>query len=412
MSNTQEAGDRQRAGQVQALAELIVSPTGVNVQPGQIVGITAEPGQEDIWRAVAEAAYVRGAKFVDPWIFDVHVKHSRLLHADADTLTYRPPWLGERYRTMGELHAAQIRLTGPVAPHILDDIDSTRAGHDVLPRVPESQEMIHKDLWNWCVTPGPSAGWASLVYPDLPEAEALARLWDSVSHVMRLDEPEPERAWDERFSQLNAVAKRLNNLRFDALHFSGPGTDLTIGLLPSSEWVAAGSENVDGVKYTSNLPTEEVFTAPDPRRVDGHVRSTKPLQVSGGFVSGLEVRFEQGVAVNATATEGEGLLRTLIAKDEGAARLGEVALVDRESRIGALDTVFYETLLDENSASHIALGAAYPDTVGTDADRERINISEVHTDFMIGSNDVAVTGVHADGTQVPLLRDGNWQFDL
>jgi aminopeptidase len=194
------------------------------------------------------------------------------------------------------------------------------------------------------------------------------------------------------------------------VRFEGPGTDLTIGLLPSSQWIAATFTTVDGVVHQPNIPTEEVFTTPDPERVDGMVASTKPLFTSGTTVTGLKVRFEGGRAVGVQADQGVEVMRGMIASDEGAARLGEVALVDREGRIGPLGTVFFDTLLDENAASHIALGAGYRVGVRDTADRPRINTSSIHTDFMIGSDDVSVTGFRSNGDAVPLLRDGNWQI--
>jgi aminopeptidase len=209
--------------------------------------------------------------------------------------------------------------------------------------------------------------------------------------------------------ELSAVAGRLSERRFDALHFEGPGTDLTVGLLPSSRFVAGGIETVDGIPHRPNLPSEEVFTTPDPTRTEGHVRSTKPLDVAGTVVRGLEVTFEGGRAVSIEAEHGAEMLRRRAAGDEGASRLGEVALVDGDSRIGHLSTVFYETLLDENAASHIALGNGLDWAVG-DEHLDRVNRSEIHIDFMIGSHEVAVTGVTTDGERVPVLRGGEWQL--
>jgi aminopeptidase len=207
---------------------------------------------------------------------------------------------------------------------------------------------------------------------------------------------------------LVGVCARLTDARFDALHFEGPGTDLTVGLLPSSRWISASFETKDGIPHVPNLPSEEVFTSPDPERVDGVVRSTKPLFVSGTLVEGLTVRFDGGRAVEIGATRGAETLRTMVEQDPGAARLGEVALVDREGRIGPLGTVFYDTLLDENAASHVALGTGFQFAVETEADRARVNESQIHVDFMIGGDDVDVTGLTADGTRVPVLRGGAW----
>ncbi len=401
------------AARARALAELIVAETGVNVRPGQVVGITAEPGMEVVWRAVAAAAYARGAAYVDPWIFDPYVKHARLELAPLDSLSFVPPWWGERYRALGELGGAQIRLAGPVAPTLMDDIPAQRLGQDMLPRLRETLEVTHARQWNWIVAPGPSAGWAGALYPSLDHGGAVDRMWEEIGFVMRLDGPDPVSAWRRRFGTLERVAAHLSAQRFDALHFQGPGTDLTVGLLPGSRWKSVGAdESLQGVRFAANLPSEEVFTAPDPLRVDGHVASTKPLVVGGGTVRGLVVTFAGGRAVSVEAEQNARLVEAMIARDAGAARLGEVALVDGESRIGQLGTVFYETLLDENSASHIALGAAYPDTVDDELSAARINHSSIHIDFMIGSPEVDVTGVGADGSRVPLLRGGAWQFDV
>jgi aminopeptidase len=341
------------------------------------------------------------------------VKHSRLAHAPLESLAYRPPWWGERLQAIGALNGAAIRLSGQPNPTLMDDIPSERLGHDMMPRLPETLSIVHARQWNWIVAPGPNAGWAAGLYPDLSPDAAVARMWEELSFVMRLNEPDPTAAWRQRFATLKAVATHITAMRCDSLHFEGPGTDLTIGLLPGSVWKEAGSdETAAGIPFTANLPTEEIFTAPDPARVDGHVTSTKPLVVGGGVVRNLKVSFTGGRAVSVDADQGAELVRTMVATDAGAARLGEVALVDGESRIGQLGTVFYETLLDENSASHVALGAAYPDTVDGDESRALINESSIHIDFMIGSDDVAVTGVLGDGTRVSLLRGGEWQFEI
>jgi aminopeptidase len=208
---------------------------------------------------------------------------------------------------------------------------------------------------------------------------------------------------------LVGVTERLTAARFDAIHFEGPGTDLTVGLLPSSSWMSASFSTADGIPHVPNLPSEEVFTTPDPVRVDGVVRATKPLQLAGATIEGLTVRFEGGRAVQIDADKGADVLRSMAAHDDGASRLGEVALVDGSGRIGPLDTVFYDTLLDENAASHIALGQAFAFALD-EQDAERANTSMVHIDFMIGGDQVDVTGVTQDGARVPVLRSGVWQL--
>jgi len=389
-------------------AELVVR-FAANVQPGQIVAIGTEPGKLELTRAVAGAAYRAGAKFVDVAQFDLHVKRSRILHAAEETLDFVPPWYGERILALSELRAARIGLTGPAAPGLLSDLDPRRAGRDQLPFLRETSEVVNARTTNWTAVPCPTQQWAELVYPELAPAAALVRLWDDVLHMCRLDEADPVAAWRERQDVLAGVSERLGALGFDALHFEGPNTDLRVGLLPTSRWLSARFHTIDGIAHMPNLPSEEIFTAPDPARVDGTVSATKPLVVGGSIVRGLRVGFEGGRAVSIEADEGGELLSQYAQRDAGACRLGEVALVDRDGRIGPLDTVFYDTLIDENAASHIALGAAYEFTVG-EPDVAQINRSQIHIDFMIGGPAVDVTGIAADGDRVPVLHGGAWQI--
>ncbi|MSO57518.1 MAG: aminopeptidase [Thermoleophilia bacterium] len=392
------------------LAELIVS-TGANVQQGQLVTLGISPGKEELARAITGAAYRRGARFVDVYSFDNLVKRERLLHADEDTLEYVPPWLAQRLLHLADEHGARISLTGPQGgAEALAGVDSARLGRDLLPYVKETMGVINRQVTNWCVSPGPSREWAQLVYPDLSPEAAYERLWEAVAHIARLDEPDPAEAWRVRGEQLRAAADALTERRFDAIRLHGPGTDLTVGLLPSSRWLAAGDITVDGVRHWSNLPTEEVFTSPDPLRAEGHVTATRPLLWYGIEADGLRVEFRDGRAVRIDAGKGAEAVRNVAAKDDGASRLGELALVDGEGRIGALGTVFHETLLDENAASHIALGAAYARGVDEGPDRERINKSAIHIDFMIGSPEIDVDGLTSDGSTVPVLRAGVWQI--
>jgi aminopeptidase len=394
---------------VTALADLAVH-FGANVQPGQVLAISSEPGKEDLTRAIADAAYAAGALFVDLSVFDVHLKRARALHADTETLGFVPPWIGARALALGEHRCARVALTGPVAPRVMDDVNPALLGLDMLPSVREGMIVVNQRTCNWTVVPCPTLGWATLVHPRLEPAAALERLWQQVAHVCRLDEEDPVAAWQARIEELLDASQRLDALRLDALRLVGPGTDLTIGLLPSSTWCAAQFETVDGVRHAPNLPTEEVFTTPDPERVDGFVTATKPLFTSGTTITGLKVGFEGGRAVSIEAEQGAEVLRGLTEHDPGAARLGEVALVDREGRIGPLETTFFDTLLDENAASHIALGQGYDLAVADPGDHSRINESEIHVDFMIGSDELAVSGILRDGSEIPLLRDGSWQM--
>ena len=391
------------------LAELIVG-YGANVQPGQVLGVTTYTGKEELTREVARAAYERGARWVDVFSFDPRVKRERLSHADEATLDFVPPWMVDRLEWLSDEHAARVSLNGPADPGALAGVDPARAGRDLLPYLPNTGDVVNRGTTNWCVAPAPTPGWAALVHPDLEPGEAYERLWDEIAHVCRLDEPDPAEAWRARAKHLAGIAKRLTERRFDAIRLHGPGTDLTVGLLPSSNWHAGDSTTVDGLRHFPNLPSEEMFTAPDPLRADGHVTATRPLEVYGAMIDGIRVEFVSGRAVGIDAERGAGALRSIAAKDEGAARLGELALVDGEGRIGALGTTFYETLLDENAASHIALGNGYEHCVDSDDDRARVNQSRVHVDFMIGSPEIDVDGITADGATVPLLRGGAWQL--
>jgi aminopeptidase len=394
---------------IQRLAELTVR-FGANVQPGQVVSVAAETGHQEVARAVAEQAYAAGAKFVDVHYYDPHVKRSRLRHVRDEDLDYVPPWFGERQLRLGELRGSRISLAGSTTPRLFDDVDPVRVGRDQFPAVKESLAVTNARTTNWTIVPAPNVGWARSVHPELDPEDALERLWQEVAHVLRLDEPDPVAAWEERIAALNASAKRLNDRGLESLRFEGPGTELSIGLLPTSSWLAADFETIDGLRHMPNLPTEEVFTTPDPERTEGVVASTKPLLLpSGATIEGLRVRFEGGRAVEVDADVGADVARGLVGRDEGAARLGEVALVDKEGRIGKLGTAFRTTLIDENSASHIALGNGYSFTLG-DEEVPRMNTSAIHVDFMIGSDDVNVTGVTRDGEQLQVLAAGAWQL--
>ena len=391
---------------IDGLARLAVE-VGANVQQDQVVSVSGRPGQEDLVRAIVAAAYDRGARFVDVGWFDPHVKLARLEHAAEDTLDWVPPWYGARIIEIGRMAGATIALAGPTAPGLFDDVDPVRAGKDRLPSVREGVAVIMGGQVNWTVVPCPNPAWAGVVFPDLAPDEALERLWTQIAHICRLDEPDPAAAWRARGAELEASARRLNEKHLSALHFVGPGTDLTVGLLPGSNWVGGGDHRADGLPHLPNIPTEEVFTTPDPTRTEGVVTATRPLDLGGTVVNGLKVRFEGGRAVEITADTGADILRSRAALDEGAARLGEVALVDGSGRIGPLGTVFFDTLLDENAASHIALGAGYPKGASPE-DAERINTSEIHIDFMIGGPDVTVFGVDADGNESPVLENLTW----
>jgi len=320
------------------------------------------------------------------------VKRVRAELAAEDTLDWVPPWAGKRLLDLGDLDAARIVLVPLVPPGLMNGVAAARAGRDRLPSVPEIFRLIDDRSVAWTLSPVPTVAWAKVVYPALEPEDALDALWGDVTHVCRLDEPDPARAWAERIDEIWHVASRIDALDLDTLRFEGPGTDLTIGLFASSRFA------------------KELYTTPDPERTEGVVTATKPLDVAGSLVTGLRVRFERGRAVEIDAETNAEALRQRCSVDAGAGRLGEVALVDRESRIGRLGRTFYTTLLDENAVSHVALGDAYSSPVADPEDRARINESAIHVDFMVGSDEVSVTGITRRGEEVAILRGGSWQI--
>jgi aminopeptidase len=392
-------------------AELIVG-FGANVQPDQVVAVEAAPEAAPLVHRIVRLAYGRGARYVDVAYFDPHVKRIRNEVAGEDSLSWVPPWLGRRMLDLGDLGAARIVLSPIVPPGFLDGIDPARAGRDRLPSVVESLKVVDERSTAWTISPFATEAWAQVVFPELEPPAALEALWRDLEHVCRLDEPDPTEAWRRRIDEIWQAASRIDALDLDALRFVGPGTDLTVGLLPSSRFAKEGgmATTRTGVRHMPNLPTEELFTTPDPERTEGFVTATKPLDLGGSLVRGLRVSFQDGRAVEIEADANADALRRRCATDDGAARLGEVALVDGESRIGRLGRTFFSTLLDENSASHIALGDAYAAPIGDPADLPRINESKIHVDFMIGSDEVVVSGVTHAGDELPLLVGGVWQI--
>jgi aminopeptidase len=392
-------------------ADLIVS-VGANVQPDQVVLVEALPEARPLVTEIVRSAYEKGARYVDVAYFEPEAKRIRDERAPEDSLDWVPPWLGRRLLGLGELNGARVMLVPLVPPGLLDGVDPVRAGRDRLPTLRETFTTIDERSLAWTLSPYPTRAWAERVYPDFDPDAALEHLWQDIAHVCRLDEPDPAAAWSKRIDEIWQVASRLDALALDSLHFDGPGTDLTVGLLPSSRFAKEGgaSQTRTGVRHVPNLPTEESFTTPDPERTEGVVSATKPLDVAGSLVTGLRIRFEGGRAVEIDADTNADALRGRCAVDDGASRLGEVALVDRESRIGKLGRTFFTTLLDENAASHVALGDAYAAPVADPADMPRINESAIHIDFMIGSDDVTVTGTTKRGERVPILSGGSWQI--
>ncbi len=399
-----------------ALAEVAVR-VGLRLRPGQDLLLTAPVEALPLVRRIADHAYRAGAGLVTPLLADPEVALARYRSGTDASFDRAAGWLYDGMAKAFDADTARLAVVGE-DPMLL-------AGQDVgrVSRASRAQSVAYRPAMeritgfdiNWNIVAYPGAAWAGLVFPGEAPDVAVRKLADAIFAASRVDRDDPVAAWADHNAALRARTALLNGRRFSALHYAGPGTDLTIGLADGHEWHGGAATAKNGVTCNPNIPTEEVFTTPHALRVDGHVRSTKPLSYQGSLIEGIAVRFAEGRIVEASASRGLDVLDKVLDTDEGARRLGEVALVPHSSPISRSGLLFFNTLFDENAACHIALGQCYAKCFsdGAALTPDRIaaqggNASAIHIDWMIGSDQVDIDGLGHDGSRVPLFRGGEW----
>ena len=398
------------------LAETAVR-IGLNLQKGQELVMTAPVEALELARRITEHAYRAGASLVTVVLADDAQTLARFKYASDEAFDSAPAWLYEGMANAYRNGAARLAIAGD-NPTLLSGVDATkvsRANRARSKAYSPALELIASFATNWSIVAAATPAWARCVFPDLPEDEAQAKLWDAVFAASRVDRDDPVGAWREHNAALARRTTTLNDRRFHALHFRNPHTDLIVGLADGHEWAGGASTSKSGIVCNANIPTEEVFTTPHKNRVNGRVRASKPLSYSGALIEDIEVRFENGRIVEANARTGVDVLRKVLETDEGASMLGEVALVPYSSPISKSGLLFFNTLFDENAASHIALGQAYSKCF-VDGDKlsetelaaRGANRSLIHIDWMIGSADMDVDGLDSGGARTPVMRSGEF----
>jgi aminopeptidase len=408
-------------------ADLIVR-MGLNLQPGQRLMIVDASRNHGIpiqfaplVRKIAVKAYEAGAEFVDVIWADDQMKLLRFQNAPRNSFNIFPEWLAQALITAVQRGDALLNIIG-LNPDLLSTQDPELIGiwhKTVLTHLEPVLEYTRRNAVNWCLVSGSVTGWARKVFPELPEDESVSRLWNTIFKLVRLDHPDPIASWQRHIANLKERCNYFSHKRYVAFKYRAPDTELTVGLPPGHLWKGGQIQSENGIDFIPNLPTEEIFTLADRSHVDGKVRSTKPLFYSGQIIEDFFLEFAQGKVVNYSARKGEAVLKKLFEIDEGAGRLGEVALVPHSTPVAQSGLMFYNTLLDENAASHLALGAAYKFTMkdgeGMSSDEFASaggNYSMTHVDFMIGSHEMDIDGVLEGGVVEPVMRGGEWAFEV
>ncbi|HEP1823497.1 TPA: aminopeptidase [Streptococcus suis] len=398
-------------------AKLLVL-TGINVQPGHTVQLTIGVEQAELARLIVKEAYAHGAKEVlVNWLDDV-IARERLVNVDVELLEQVHPQRITEMNYLLERKASRLVVLSD-DPGAYDGVDPEKLSRNARALSQALQPMRQATQANkvsWTLGAASGLEWAKKVFPNAgSDEEAVDLLWDQIFKTCRIYEEDPIKAWEEHEARLVAKAKVLNDEQFVKLHYTAPGTDLVLGMPKNHLWEAAGSINAQGEHFIANMPTEEVFTAPDYRVADGYVTSTKPLSYNGNIIEGIKVTFKDGEIVDVTAEKGDEVMKKLVFDNAGARGLGEVALVPDKSPISQSGVTFFNTLFDENASNHLAIGQAYAFSIegGTEMSQEELkeaglNRSDVHVDFMIGSNKMNIDGIREDGTRVPIFRDGEW----
>ncbi|HEV7718224.1 MAG TPA: aminopeptidase [Arsenicitalea sp.] len=404
------------AEKLDKLAQVAIH-VGLQLQAGQDLVLTAPIAALPLVRRIAEHAYKAGAGLVTPIFSDEDLTLSRYRSAPSESFDKATGWLYEGMAKAFAGNAARLAISGD-NPMLLSNEDPDKVARanraNSTAYKPALEKIVNFEI-NWNIVSYPNPSWAKQVFPNDPEEVAVKKLADAIFAASRVDVADPISAWRDHNAALRKRHSWLNGKSFAALHFTGPGTDLTVGLADQHEWHGGASTAKNGITCNPNIPTEEVFTTPHARRVDGYVRSTKPLSYQGTLIEDISVRFEGGQIVEAKASRGENVLNKVLDTDAGARRLGEVALVPHSSPISASGLLFFNTLFDENAACHIALGQCYSKCFvnGAKLSAEEIaakggNSSLIHIDWMIGSGQIDVDGIGQDGTVEPVMRKGEW----